>query len=72
VVSTCFPSTGCSGTIEHPLRVFPGVLVRRLLSLESRWETEQWLACRGIPQNYSVEELETDQQTLESLFDDQS
>ncbi|NOZ41368.1 MAG: UPF0175 family protein [Planctomycetes bacterium] len=43
--------------------------VRRLLNFETRWETDQWLASRGIPKNYSAADLEADYQTLESLFD---
>ena len=42
--------------------------VRRLLGLETRWEAERWLADRGVPMNYTPEDLQTDRQTLDRLF----
>lgn len=47
---------------------FGSATVGRLLGHESRWETEQWLAERAIPLNYSLEDLEADRQTLGKLF----
>lgn len=47
---------------------FGAATVRRLLNHSSRWQTEQWLADRGVPLNYTLEDLEADRQTLRSLF----
>ncbi len=42
--------------------------VGRLLGHESRWDTERWLAERGVPLNYTLEDLESDRRTLARLF----
>jgi len=47
---------------------FGSATVRVLLNHDSRWETEQWLADRGIPLNYTMEDLESDRRTLDALF----
>lgn len=46
--------------------------VRRLLALQTRWEAEQWLYQRGVPLNYSTQDLEADRQTLDRLFDERA
>ncbi len=47
---------------------FGSATVGRLLGHSSRWETEGWLAERGIPLNYSLADLDADQETLTRLF----
>jgi len=47
---------------------FGAATVRLLLNHDSRWETEQWLADRAIPLNYTLEDLEADRRTLDDLF----
>ena len=42
--------------------------MRRLLGLETRWDAEAWLAERGIPLNYDLEDLEADRRMLDRLF----
>jgi len=42
--------------------------VRRLLGLESRWETEAWLGNRGVNWNYSIDDLEADRKTLDRIL----
>jgi predicted HTH domain antitoxin len=39
--------------------------VQKLLGFEDRWQTQDWLATRGIPLNYTSEDLEADRQTLD-------
>ena len=51
---------------------FGSATVGRLLGQESCWQTEQWLAERAIPLNYSLEDLEADRETLDKLFKQQS
>ena len=46
-------------------RKFGGGMVRQLLSLPTRWDAEQWLATRGVPLNYSLEDLEADRSALD-------
>ncbi|MDZ4658104.1 MAG: UPF0175 family protein [Bythopirellula sp.] len=41
--------------------------LRRLLGLETRWDVEKWMADHQIVRNYSVEDLESDIETLRSL-----
>ena len=41
--------------------------LRRLLGLETRWDVEKWMADHQIIRNYSVEDLESDIETLRSL-----
>lgn len=38
--------------------------VQTLLGFGDRWETEHWLAGRGVSQNYGAEDLEADRETL--------
>jgi len=47
---------------------FGSATVRQLLKHESRWDTEHWLAERGVPLNYTLEDLEADRRTLDKLF----
>ena len=47
---------------------FGAAAVGRLLGHASRWETEQWLAERGVPLNYTLADLEADRRTLDRLF----
>lgn len=42
--------------------------LRRLLGLESRWETEEWLGARGVHWNYSFGDLEADRKTLDRIL----
>jgi hypothetical protein len=42
--------------------------VGQLLGHESRWDTERWLAERGVTRNYTLEDLEADRATLRKLF----
>jgi hypothetical protein len=42
--------------------------VRRLLGLKDRWETDKWLADRGVCVNYSIEDLKADRETLDRLL----
>jgi hypothetical protein len=42
--------------------------VQLILGLESRWETEEWLGDRGVHLNYSLADLESDRDTLESVL----
>jgi hypothetical protein len=41
--------------------------LRRLLGLETRWDVERWLVDHQIVRNYSVEDLESDTETLRGL-----
>ena len=41
---------------------------RRLLGLNDRWETEHWLAQRGVHMNYSLEDLQDDRAAIEQIF----
>ena len=47
---------------------FGAATVGRLLGHDSRWKTEQWLAGRSIPLNYTVDDLEADRKTLSRLL----
>jgi hypothetical protein len=47
---------------------FGAGMVRRLLDLPTRWDAEQWLGSHGVPLNYSIEDLESDRQTLDRLL----
>ena len=49
-------------------RRFGLATVRRLLNLETRWDTEQWLGAHGVNWNYSLEDLESDRKTLDTLL----
>ncbi len=42
----------------------------RLLGLETSIEAQSWLANRGVPLNYGLDDLEQDRQTLAKLFPD--
>lgn len=42
----------------------------RLLGLPTTLEAQRWLAQKGIPLNYGLEDLESDRQTLARLFPD--
>ena len=42
--------------------------VRRALGLRTRAEAERWLGERGVPMNYSLEDLEADRATLDRIF----
>jgi hypothetical protein len=41
--------------------------VQQLLGLGDRFSTQQWLADRGANENYSINDLAADRQTLEQL-----
>lgn len=47
---------------------FGEATVKQLLKHESRWDTQRWLADRGVLNNYSLEDLEADRRTLDKLF----
>lgn len=38
--------------------------VARILGFETRFDAEKWLGERGVPWNYSIEELEADRETM--------
>jgi len=42
--------------------------VQRLLGLENRFQTQEWLGRMGVHQNYSLDDLESDRDTLARLF----
>lgn len=39
-----------------------------LIGLSDRWEVNRWLADHKVPLNYSLEDLESDRQTLDRLL----
>lgn len=47
---------------------FGSATVQRLLNHDSRWDTERWLAERGVALNYTLEDLEADRKTIDALF----
>lgn len=47
---------------------FGAATVGRLLGHESRWDTERWLAERGVPVNYTPDDLAADRGTLDKLL----
>lgn len=47
---------------------FGSATVGRLFGHASRWKTEQWLAARSVPLNYTLEDLEADRGALHRLF----
>ncbi|MDZ4754016.1 MAG: UPF0175 family protein [Phycisphaerae bacterium] len=47
---------------------FGSATVGKLLQHASRWDTERWLADRGVALNYTLEDLEADRKTLDHLF----
>jgi len=47
---------------------FGAATLARLLGHSSRWETEALLVQRKIPLNYTLDDLEADRETLDSLF----
>jgi hypothetical protein len=49
-------------------RKFGEGVVRRLLGLESRWDAQEWLSKRGIPSNYSIEDIQADRRTLDNVL----
>lgn len=42
--------------------------VARMLGFETSIVASEWLASRGVPLNYSLEDLEADRQTLDRLM----
>jgi predicted HTH domain antitoxin len=42
--------------------------VARLLGKQTSIEAQEWLASRGVPLNYALEDLESDRETLGRLF----
>jgi hypothetical protein len=48
-------------------RKFGTSTLRRLLGFENRWQVEKWLADHQIVRNYSVEDLDSDIETLRNL-----
>jgi predicted HTH domain antitoxin len=42
--------------------------VGRILGFDSRWEAEEWLGRRGVPWNYSVDDLAADCATLDRVL----
>lgn len=42
--------------------------VAHILGLDTTLQAQQWLADRGVPLNYSVEDLEADRRTLAERF----
>jgi len=48
--------------------LFGSATVGRLLDHESRWETERWLAERGVVTNYTVDDLDADRAALDRLL----
>jgi len=47
---------------------FGAATVGRLLAHASRWDTERWLAERGVPINYTPEDLEADRRTIAGIL----
>ncbi len=39
-----------------------------ILGFETRFEAEEWLAAHGVCQNYSLDDLEADRQTLDRIL----
>lgn len=44
--------------------------VARILGLATSIQAQEWLSHRGVPLNYDADDLDTDRQTLASLFND--
>ena len=42
--------------------------VQTLLGFGDRWETEDWLASKGVHWNYDVDDLEADRRTLDQAL----
>lgn len=42
--------------------------VAHILGLDTTIQAQEWLARRGVPLNYSLQDLESDRQTLARLF----
>ena len=42
--------------------------VQTLLGLEDRWHTQSWLGQHGVNENYTLEDLEADRQTLDRVL----
>lgn len=42
--------------------------VQTLLGFEDRWETDAWLAKKGVYLNYRLEDLQADRRTLATAF----
>jgi hypothetical protein len=49
-------------------RKFGNSTVRQLLGHPTRWDTEKWLADKGIAHNYSIDDLQEDRDTFKQLF----
>ena len=47
---------------------FGEATVKHLLKHESRWDTQRWLADRGVHANYTIDDLEADRRTLDRLL----
>jgi hypothetical protein len=47
---------------------FSAYQVQKLLGLEDRWQTQEWLGGRGVPLNYTLEDLDADRATLDRVL----